>query len=95
MVVGIDGSKAAVHAAIWAIGEAIRRDAPLRLVHAIEAPAATLDRELADAHHVLDTAWTAVGDTGKPVKVESVTAMNTHPEAALRLVPCSPGANVR
>ena len=29
------------------------------------------------------------------VKFESVTAMNTHPEAALRLVPCSPGANVR
>lgn len=78
------------------IGEAIRRDTPLRLVHVIEAPAAgTLDRELADAHHVLDTAWTPARDTGKPVKVESVTAMNTHPEAALRLVPCSPGANVR
>lgn len=44
------------------IGEAIRRDTPLRLVHVIEAPAAgTLDRELADAHHVLDTAWTNVG----------------------------------
>ena len=43
------------------IGEAIRRDTPLRLVHVIEAPAATLDRDLADAHHVPDTAWTAVG----------------------------------
>ena len=43
------------------IGEAIRRDTALRLVHVIEAPAATLDRDLADAHHVPDTAWTAVG----------------------------------
>jgi hypothetical protein len=46
----------------------------LRLVHVIEAPAATLDRDLADAHHVPDTAWTAVGGTGKPVKAEPVAA---------------------
>ena len=36
IVVGIDGSKAAVRAALWAIDEAVSRDIPLRLLYAIE-----------------------------------------------------------
>ena len=36
IVVGIDGSKAAVHAALWAVDEAVSRDIPLRLLYAIE-----------------------------------------------------------
>ncbi|MDT5144785.1 MAG: hypothetical protein QOI79_4152, partial [Mycobacterium sp.] len=35
VVVGVDGSRAAVHAAIWAADEAVSRDIPLRLICAI------------------------------------------------------------
>ena len=35
IVVGIDGSKAAIRAALWAVDEAVSRDVPLRLVYAI------------------------------------------------------------
>lgn len=38
IVVGIDGSRAAVHAALWAVDEAIGRDFPLRLLAAAEPP---------------------------------------------------------
>ena len=37
VVVGIDGSQAALDAAIWAVAEAVSRDIPLRLVHASAA----------------------------------------------------------
>ena len=36
VVVGIDGSDAALHAALWAIEEAAARDVPLRLVSCID-----------------------------------------------------------
>jgi nucleotide-binding universal stress UspA family protein len=35
VVVGIDGSDAAINAAKWAVAEATSRDIPLRLIHAI------------------------------------------------------------
>ena len=35
VVVGVDGSQAALDAALWAADEAVDRSAPLRLVHAI------------------------------------------------------------
>lgn len=38
VVVGIDGSTAAVYAAHWAVGEAIVRDVPLRLVSCVQGP---------------------------------------------------------
>lgn len=38
VVVGIDGSRAALDAALWAIDEAIDRDVPLRLVHVTGMP---------------------------------------------------------
>ncbi len=37
IVVGIDGSPAAVEAALWAIDEAVERDIPLRLVYVIDS----------------------------------------------------------
>jgi nucleotide-binding universal stress UspA family protein len=76
IVVGVDGSKAAVRAAIWAVDEAISRDIPLRLVHVITPDAnayvhlGDLDRDWARAEHVAHVAWKAVEATGKPVKIE-------------------------
>ncbi|OBK35969.1 hypothetical protein A5658_07340 [Mycobacterium sp. 1245111.1] len=37
VVVGIDGSQAALRAAEWAVDEAVSREIPLRLVHTIPA----------------------------------------------------------
>lgn len=36
VVVGIDGSQAAINAAVWAVAESIDRDIPLRLVYVLE-----------------------------------------------------------
>ena len=38
VVVGIDGSRTAIDAALWAVDEAVSRDIPLRLVYAIGPP---------------------------------------------------------
>jgi nucleotide-binding universal stress UspA family protein len=76
IVVGVDGSKAAVRAAVWAVDEAISRDIPLRLVHVITPDAnayvhlGDLDRDWARAEHVAHVAWKAVEATGEPVKIE-------------------------
>lgn len=76
MVVGIDGSHAAVGAALWAVDEAISRDIPLRLLYAIDQTARA-DTDPQDAAHQLATAEqavrhvsTAVESTEKPVKIE-------------------------
>lgn len=76
VVVGIDGSKAAVHAAEWAVDEAIARDLPLRLVCVTSArpPAALYPNEIGleieYAESVLRQAVAAVDATGKDVKVD-------------------------
>ena len=66
IVVGIDGSRNAVHAALWAIDEAISREVPLRLVAAAE----TTD-EQTDAEAALRSAAAAVTATGRPVSFET------------------------
>jgi nucleotide-binding universal stress UspA family protein len=71
IVVGIDGSKQAVRAAIWAADEAASRDIPLRLFHVVDGQSTDLDRDYAYAEHVLHKAWVAVEKTGKQVKLES------------------------
>jgi nucleotide-binding universal stress UspA family protein len=71
VIVGIDGSTAALRAALWAVDEAVSRDTPLRLVHVVPAIGHDLDEALADARDVLHKAWTEVEATGKPVKIES------------------------
>ncbi len=38
VVVGVDGSQAALTATLWAFDEAVRREVPLRLVHATGIP---------------------------------------------------------
>jgi len=76
IVVGIDGSKAAIHAALWAVDEAVSGDIPLRLLYAIEpddAPQTLPDRaarKLAIAENAIRYAFTAVEAADKPVKIE-------------------------
>lgn len=74
VVVGIDGSASAEHAAVWAADEAVSRDIPLRLVYAVDP--ANVDRgesarELADARLALRRAVATVELAGKPAKIET------------------------
>jgi nucleotide-binding universal stress UspA family protein len=77
VVVGIDGSNAALHAADWAVDEAVARDVPLRLI--CVAPPEPVVRPTSDpipleieyAETVLRQASAAIQSTGKAVKVET------------------------
>lgn len=87
VVVGIDGSAAAVTAALWAIDEAVSRDIPLRLVYAIEPQAPPLSpqqaaRDLATAEIAVREAFMAVESLEEPVKIE-VEIVQDGPERAL------------
>ena len=87
VVVGIDGSRSALDAALWAVDEAVSRDIPLRLVYAIEPDGAVTDhedsaRELARAETAVKYAFTAVESTDKPVKIE-VEILQEGPTRAL------------
>ncbi|BBX82961.1 universal stress protein [Mycolicibacterium aubagnense] len=77
VVVGIDGSDAAIRAALWAIDEAMVRSVPLRLVAALspahlERSHGTADPSVAHADTALRAAADAVAATGKPVQIETV-----------------------
>lgn len=88
VIVGIDGSRAALTAALWAVDEAVDRDIPLRLVYAIDpcadGPADPADaaRKLATAEIAVRQAVTAVESTDKPVKIE-VEILQERPSQAL------------
>ena len=77
IVVGVDGSKAAIRAALWAVDEAVSRDVPVRLLYAIEhsdtvaADSEAAARELATAETAVRRAVTAIEATGQPVKIET------------------------
>ncbi|KDP05349.1 universal stress protein [Mycobacterium avium] len=75
IVVGVDGSRAAMHAAVWAIDEAVGRDIPLRLVYVIDPHGAPgghgPDTRLAAARAALADAHRAVDAFAQPVKVET------------------------
>lgn len=71
VMVGIDGSKAALRAALWAVDEAVARDAPLCLVHVAGPGGGHGDDGIAHAEHVLHMAWKAVTDTNKSVDLET------------------------
>lgn len=75
VVVGIDGSRSAVAAARWAADEAVARDAPLRLLYAIEPCSGDdpqqADRRLATAQLAIRHAVAAVESTEKSVKIET------------------------
>ena len=75
VVVGVDGSKAATHAARWAVDEAISRGIPLRLVYVIESPDSSVEwahkNRIAAAHNALHDAERAAVGAGKLVKIET------------------------
>jgi nucleotide-binding universal stress UspA family protein len=77
VVVGIDGSRAAVEAALWAIDEAINRDVPLRLVHATGmprpqfAPVGALAPEVEYGETSLRAASSSIAAAGTTVKFEA------------------------
>jgi nucleotide-binding universal stress UspA family protein len=75
VVVGIDGSRSGLTAALWAVDEAVNRDIPLRLAYVIDEPGEP--RTTDDAAHALAAAeiavrhaFVAVESTNKPVKIE-------------------------
>jgi nucleotide-binding universal stress UspA family protein len=73
VVIGVDGSTAALRAALWAVDEAVSRDIPLRLVHALDGEDADPDntaRKLATAESAIRHVVAAVQATERPVKVE-------------------------
>lgn len=78
VVVGIDGSLASIHAAEWAVDEAIRRNVPLCLVHVTRiavSPKSFADEYRMDDEYAEVALRTVVADikaTEKPVKVEAV-----------------------
>ncbi|MDZ4264809.1 MAG: universal stress protein [Mycobacterium sp.] len=66
VVVGIDGSRAALNAVRWAVAEAEYRDAPLRLIHAVPG-----GQRSACPDPVLSSAELEVTTAGRPVRFES------------------------
>jgi nucleotide-binding universal stress UspA family protein len=76
IVVGIDGSDAAINAAKWAVAEATSRDIPLRLVHVIperraDAPAGDESLDIEYGETALRAASSALHAMDEPVKVET------------------------
>jgi nucleotide-binding universal stress UspA family protein len=74
VVVGIDGSKAAVRAAIWGVTEALRHDVALKLLCVIDRDRALTPSVVRAQHLVADAAlhdaYAAVEAVQQPVKVE-------------------------
>ncbi|BBZ45291.1 universal stress protein [Mycobacterium parmense] len=75
VVVGVDGSKAAINAARWAVDEAISRDIALRLVYVVEpsqySGAGIHETRVAAGRAALYDARRAVEFNEKPVKIET------------------------
>jgi nucleotide-binding universal stress UspA family protein len=80
VVVGVDGSQAAIRAALWAVDEAVSRDVPLHLLYAIEqgdargAEPEAVARKLVTAETAVCRAVTAIEAAGQPVKIETEIA---------------------
>lgn len=89
VVVGVDGSRGAVDAALWAIDEAIERDLPLRLVCAVAprdpgaADTQTIAQDFAAAEAAVRYTAMAVESADRPVKME-VEIVQDRPVAALQ-----------
>src|ERR1700682_3707641 len=87
IIVGVDGSRAAINAATWAIDEAISRDVSLRIVDVAQirqasiAPKVQFSLEKEYAETALRQAHAAIEATGRPVKVETVVLRGDVDEA--------------
>jgi nucleotide-binding universal stress UspA family protein len=94
VVIGVDGSAAALRAALWAVDEAASRDIPLRLIHALDADdseslhRADTARTFATAERAVRRVIAAVEATDKPVKIE-VDITEGPPVGALVRASCS------
>lgn len=76
IVVGIDGSKAALTAAHWAVDEAVARDVPLRLLCAVNTVRTRGDEQLSGPIADRGIAWlhdasAAIAALDEPVKIET------------------------
>src|SRR5438270_11459534 len=94
VMVGIDGSPAAIAAALWGVDEANSRHAPLRLVAVMKPKHPSPDdyaRDLAHAENSLREALSAIEASGKAVTVE--TQIGRGPAGA-QLVEASSGAEM-
>jgi nucleotide-binding universal stress UspA family protein len=69
VIVGVDGSHASLNAARWAVSEAVNRDVPIRLVHAVRNGYARSTDE------ALCAAEDEVRETGRSVRVEPAQIM--------------------
>jgi nucleotide-binding universal stress UspA family protein len=82
IIVGVDGSRAAINAAVWAIDEAISRDVPLRIVHVTHIRQASIAPKVQfSPETALRQARAAIEATGRPVKVETVVLRGDVDEA--------------
>ncbi|MEE6165961.1 MULTISPECIES: universal stress protein [unclassified Mycolicibacterium] len=76
IVVGIDGSRWALNAALWAVDEALSRNVPLRLIYVVqprnrdEFDGQEASRDLARADIAIRQARIALESTEKPVSIE-------------------------
>lgn len=86
IVVGIDGSKAALRAAVWAADEAIDRDSVLRLLHVVEPQRGDQEEAMAQARRILAKAAETVASAFDQVKVETEIV---HGDPAAELVNAS------
>jgi nucleotide-binding universal stress UspA family protein len=87
IVVGIDGSDAAINAAKWAVTEATGRDITLRLIYAIperrgDAAAGDVSLDIEYGETALRAATVALHAMGEPVKIEA-DVVHGSPESAL------------
>ncbi len=77
IVVGVDGSKAAVRAAVWGAAEALQHDVALKLLYVIDRDRAVTPSVMRAQHLVADAAlqdaYVAVEAMQRPVKVEMDT----------------------
>ncbi len=74
VVIGVDGSRAAIRAARWAVGEVAGTDIPIRLLYVTEANPGVSRSEaraaLEAAEEVVHEAYTAIEAMGESLKVE-------------------------
>jgi nucleotide-binding universal stress UspA family protein len=74
IIVGIDGSRAAIAAALWGVDEALSRGVPLRLISVMKLQHSSPDdytRDLTHAEKSLREAQSAIEASGKPVTIET------------------------